>query len=133
MNCYLTKFNSFDILKVISNDELYGHDSKYIDEINSLCTQVCSQILLSLKVLADNNNLRQQANFALELFSRICQNSEVTEDKAFQLANNLFNLAAKQKAIVDSKVFVSFFGESYFAGTGFLNFILDCFFPLSIL
>ncbi|XP_063705587.1 VPS35 endosomal protein sorting factor-like isoform X2 [Culicoides brevitarsis] len=90
----------FHVANVISNDKLYGQDQKYLNEINKICTNVTSQILLSLKALADAGNFRVQANFALQLFEKIVLYSDIADDRAFQLAVNLWNLAVKQRANV---------------------------------
>uniref|UniRef100_A0A336MF00 CSON000709 protein n=1 Tax=Culicoides sonorensis TaxID=179676 RepID=A0A336MF00_CULSO len=88
----------FHIDNVISNDELYGQDEKYLNEINKICTQVTSQILINLKMLADAGNFRIQATLALQLFQKIVLYSDIIDEKSFQLAVNLWNLAVKQRA-----------------------------------
>lgn len=95
-------------VSVISNDELYGQDEKYLNEINKICTQITSQILLSLKALADAGNFRMQANLALQLFHKIVLYSDILDDKTYQLAVNLWNLAIKQRTNVRHADFVGY-------------------------
>lgn len=101
------RIDLFLFITVISNDELYGQDEKYLNEINKICTQVTSQILLSLKALADAGNYRIQANLALQLFLKIVLYSDIHDEKSYQLAVNLWNLAIKQRANVRHADFVS--------------------------
>ncbi|XP_055387781.1 VPS35 endosomal protein sorting factor-like [Condylostylus longicornis] len=92
----------YHIPNVVSNDELYGSDPKFIAEVNILCSQIVDQILVQLKSMGDANQLRQQANLALELFSRVLRYSDLMRDKTFMLAINLWNLALKYEQ-ADSK------------------------------
>lgn len=79
-----------------------------MNEINKLCTQVTSQILLSLKALADAGNYRIQATLALQLFQKIVLYSDILDGKSYQLAVNLWNLAIKQRVNVKNADFVRY-------------------------
>lgn len=108
-NLHLLSIFSFLLkLKVISNDELYGHDEKYLNEINKICTQVTSQILINLKVLADIGNFRAQAKFSLALFEKIIMFSDINDEKTYQLTINLWNLASKQRTNLEQKTFLAY-------------------------
>lgn len=63
----------YHIPNVVSNDELYGSDSKFIAEIDTLCSQCVDLMLFQLKLLGDNGHLRLQSNLALELFVNGCK------------------------------------------------------------
>ncbi|CAD6991980.1 unnamed protein product [Ceratitis capitata] len=61
----VTKF-PFDVIAqdrqpLVSNDELYGHDPKFIAEVNNICVQVIDEILLQLKILGSEHQQRTQA------------------------------------------------------------------------
>ncbi|KAJ6635685.1 VPS35 endosomal protein sorting factor-like [Pseudolycoriella hygida] len=92
----------YHIPNVVSNDELYGSDSKFIAEIDTLCSQCVDLMLVQLKLLGDN--LRLQSNLALELFVKIVYKADVCREKMFALAANLWNLAMKNKSSLDPKL-----------------------------
>lgn len=88
--------------EVISNDRLYGHDSKFIRGLEELCNQIVENILEQLQLLAEIGQLRCQSTFALELFQRIVAKSDQRVDKQLILSANLWNLAMKNRtALVD--------------------------------
>lgn len=94
----------YHVSNLVSNDELYGSDPKFIAEINVLCTQVVDLILLHLKHLGENNQLVEQCTLSLELFERIVFNSNISKDKMFPLSINLWNLAMKNAKLFDKKL-----------------------------
>lgn len=94
----------YHILNVISNDELYGSDPKFIDEVHSHCSQVVELILAQLKSLGNSNNLRAQCQFALELFLKLALNANVANEKTFTLTLNLWNLAMKNRKLIEAKM-----------------------------
>jgi len=55
------------ILLVVSNDALYGHDPKFMKEVNDLCGQVVDAILLQLRSLGAAQQQRAQAQLSMEL------------------------------------------------------------------
>ncbi|XP_017471583.1 PREDICTED: UPF0505 protein CG8202 isoform X1 [Rhagoletis zephyria] len=94
----------YHIPGVVSNDELYGHDPKFVAEVNNMCVQVVDQILVQLKVLGTEKQQRAQATLALELFLRIIRYADLSRDKIFQLALNLWLLAVKAEDHIDAKL-----------------------------
>lgn len=97
------EFYPYHISNVVSNDELYGSDAKFIGEINTMSSQVVDQILHQLKAYGDGNQLRFQSSLALELFVKIVYNADVSKDKMFVLVGNLWNLAMKNRSSLDAK------------------------------
>ncbi|XP_058453184.1 VPS35 endosomal protein sorting factor-like isoform X2 [Malaya genurostris] len=93
----------YHIVNVISNDELYGSDPKFLAEVNSLSCEVCDQVLQILKQLLESNNIRQQSQLALELFLKIITGADLSVDRMFTLSFNLWNLAAKNRNTLDAK------------------------------
>lgn len=89
---------------VISNDELYGSDPKFIAEVHSMCSQLIESILLQMKQLADNNNLRAQCSLSLDLFQKLVLNANISNEKMFTLSINLWNLAMKNRKYLDAKL-----------------------------
>lgn len=96
----------YHIVNVISNDELYGSDPKFLAEIHSLGCEVCDQILQILKELLESNSHRQQSQLALELFLKIITGADLTVDRMFTLTYNLWNLAVKHRSMLDAKQLV---------------------------
>lgn len=94
----------YHIPNVISNDELYGSDPKFIGEIHSMCSQISELILVQLKLLGDNNNLRAQCTLALDLFLKLVLNANIGNEQMFSLSINLWNLAMKNRKLLDGKV-----------------------------
>lgn len=94
-------------ISVVSNDELYGHDQKYLTEVNNICVQVIDDILVQLKILGSKRQLRTQATLALELFLRIVRYANLSREKTFQLAVNLWLLAVKAESHIDVKLIVN--------------------------
>ncbi|XP_059611649.1 VPS35 endosomal protein sorting factor-like [Phlebotomus argentipes] len=97
----------YHIPGIVSNDELYGSDPKFIAEIDGLSSKVADKILINLKLLADKGQLKVQSNLALELFTRIVRSTDITRDKQFTLAVNLWNLVTKNKALLDAKALLA--------------------------
>lgn len=95
----------YHIPNVISNDELYGSDPKFVGEVYSMCTQVVELILIQLKTLGtNNNNLRAQCHLSLELFIKMALNGNIASEKTFSLAINLWNLSMKNRKLIDGKL-----------------------------
>ncbi|XP_012161991.1 UPF0505 protein CG8202 isoform X2 [Ceratitis capitata] len=88
----------------VSNDELYGHDPKFIAEVNNICVQVIDEILLQLKILGSEHQQRTQASLALELFLRIIRYADLSQEKTYNLALNLWALALKTEDYIDVKL-----------------------------
>lgn len=87
----------YHLQHVVSNDQLYGSDPKFINEVNVICSQIVEELLEMLKELADRPNV--QCHVALELFTRVATLSDLTDDKLFILAVNLWNLVVKNRRI----------------------------------
>lgn len=83
---------------VISNDRLYGGDPKFIGEVEATCNQIVEAILEQLQVLGEMGQVKLQSQFALELFQRIVFKSDLSDEKQFLLAVNLWNLTMKHRA-----------------------------------
>lgn len=94
----------YHIPNLISNDELYGSDPKFLTEINIICSQIVDLILVELKSLGDSQQLKSQSLLSLDLFLRVMFSADVSVDKVQQLAINLWNLAMKNKNQVDDKL-----------------------------
>lgn len=94
----------YHIPSVISNDELYGSDPKFIAEVHQMCSQLIESILVQLKQLADNNNLRAQSALSLDLFQKLVLNANIANEKMFSLSINLWNLAMKNRKFLDAKL-----------------------------
>uniref|UniRef100_A0A8W7Q563 VPS35 endosomal protein-sorting factor-like n=1 Tax=Anopheles coluzzii TaxID=1518534 RepID=A0A8W7Q563_ANOCL len=93
----------YHIVNVISNDELYGSDPKFIAEVNELCCTVCDKLLQHLKVLLESNALRAQSQLALDLLLKIITGADLSVDKMFTLTVHLWNLAVKNRTAIEAK------------------------------
>ncbi|KAH8369160.1 hypothetical protein KR009_002879, partial [Drosophila setifemur] len=96
----LEKF-PYHIHGVVSNDDLYGHDPKFLMEVNNLCGQVVDTILLQLKSLGVAQQIRAQAELSLELFLRIVRYADLERESIAQLAVKLWLLANKAQSQLD--------------------------------
>jgi len=85
----------YHLPNVVSNDQLYGADPKFINEINELASTIVEQLLMTLKTLADKPRL--QCSLGLELFERVATKSDLQDEKLFTLAVNLWNLTIKSR------------------------------------
>lgn len=94
----------YHIPSVVSNDELYGSDAKFLAEVNLMCSLVIDQILMQLKVLGDGGHQRLQCTYALDLFVRVVTRADIGKEKMLTLASNLWNLTMKNKAAIDPKL-----------------------------
>lgn len=102
---------------VLSNDELYGCDSEFIDVLNRYATNVCQELLVVLKMLGDNKETKKQYHLSLELFWRVVRRGELTERPMMSLAANLWMLSQKTQdsnnklavSVVPWKLYVFFF------------------------
>lgn len=93
----------YHIVNVISNDELYGSDPKFLAEIHVISCEVCDEVLQILKQLLESNAIRQQSQLSLDLFLKIITGADLTVDRMFTLTYNLWNLAAKNRNTLDAK------------------------------
>lgn len=93
----------YHIPNVISNDELYGSDPKFINEVHSMCSQIVESILLQLKLLGSGNNLKIQCQYALDLFLKLALYANIAVEKTFALTLNLWSLAMKNRKFIDAK------------------------------
>lgn len=94
---------------VVSNDELYGHDPKFLDEVNNLCAFVVEEILRRLSLLGNAHQYKLQATLALELLVRIARYADLSKEQIFQLALNLGLLAIKHESQLEPKYIVGHF------------------------
>ena len=86
----------------MSNDQLYGSDPKFINEINEISTGIVEELLTMLKSLADKPKV--QSAIALELFQRVTTKADLLDDQIAQLALNLWNLSLKNRNQLDTKL-----------------------------
>ncbi|XP_053669641.1 VPS35 endosomal protein sorting factor-like [Anopheles nili] len=93
----------YHIANVISNDELYGSDPKFIAEVNALCNTVCDTLLQHLKLLLESKALRSQSQLSLDLFVKIITGADLSVEKMFNLAYNLWSLAVKNQMEIEPK------------------------------
>lgn len=104
----LHKINEKFVFVVVSNDELYGHDPKFLAEVNNICKFVVEEILRQLSVLGSCQQYKLQATLSLELFTRIVRYADLSKEETFQLALNLWHLAGKHETHLEPKYMVSF-------------------------
>lgn len=91
---------------MVSNDALYGHDPKFLVEVNNLCGQVVEAILLQLKSLGAAQQHRDQAQLSMELFMRIVRYADLEKEPLCQLAVKLWLLANKAQTELDTEIIV---------------------------
>lgn len=94
----------YHLQNVVSNDQLYGADPKFINEINEIATEIVEDLLLLMKSFSDRVKL--QSSIALELFQRVSTKADLCDDKIFQLALNLWNLTLKNRHVMEPKAHV---------------------------
>lgn len=98
---------------VISNDELYGHDPKFLGEVNNLCAFVVEEILRCLSQLGSIQQYKLQATLSLELLVRIVRYADLSKEQIYLLALNLGLLALKHESHMEPKYIVSLKGNSH--------------------
>lgn len=86
----------------MSNDQLYGADPKFINEINEIASGILDEMLAMLKTFSDKVKL--QCSVAFDLFERVATKADLSDDKIFQLALNLWNLTVKNRQVMEPKV-----------------------------
>ncbi|KAH8294867.1 hypothetical protein KR018_003771, partial [Drosophila ironensis] len=94
----------YHIQGVVSNDELYGHDPKFLVEVNNMCAQVVDSIIVQVKALGLAKQSRAQAQYSLELFLRIVRYADLEKENVVQLALKLWFLANKAQPHMDPNV-----------------------------
>jgi len=102
--------------KVDSNDTLYGHDKKFIGEVQQVCATLLEEILAHLKYLEKYETAKRQSQLSLDLFNRIIAHGDLGNPKMSALAINLWNLAQKNghietKLMVRCRKYVAFKGR----------------------
>lgn len=85
----------YNLFLVLSNDKLYGGDSEFIDVLEKYATNICQELLVVLKALGDNKEMKKQYNLALELFWRVVRRGDLLQRPMMSLAANLWMLAQK--------------------------------------
>lgn len=86
----------YHLQNVISNDQLYGNDPKFINEVNELATGILNDLLVMLQAMSSERP-KLQSIISLELFERVATKADLTDDKMFTLAINLWNLSVKNR------------------------------------
>lgn len=102
LSIYAQDVYPYHLHNVVSNDQLYGADPKFINEINEIASEIVEILLETLKDLTDQPTLQSQ--LALEFFERVITKADLTDDKLCQLALNLWNLSLKNRHAIDQKV-----------------------------
>ncbi|CAG9805529.1 unnamed protein product [Chironomus riparius] len=104
MLCYCAQDTyPYHLQNVISNDQLYGADVKFINEINEISTGLLCDLLQELQRMSERP--KQQCQMALDLFERVAMKSDLCDDKMFTLAVNLWNLSIKNRhLLMDGKI-----------------------------
>lgn len=92
----------YHLQNVVSNDQLYGGDPKFINEVELIATGVMEELLVMMKALSDKVKL--QCAIAIELFERVTTKADLRDDKILQLALNLWNLTVKNRQVMEPKV-----------------------------
>ncbi|CAF0894482.1 unnamed protein product [Rotaria sordida] len=94
LSTQIQTFLPYHVLKVESNDALYGNDESFLNEIHQRLSRICEQIIQMLKDLA-NTNPKRQSTLALEFFNRLIAHGDLNQPKCIKFAVNLWNLAQK--------------------------------------
>lgn len=94
----------YHLQNVVSNDQLYGADQKFINEVNEIATGVLDELLMMMKALSDKVKL--QCTVAAELFNRVTTKADLRDDKILQLALNLWNLTVKNRQFMDPRTHI---------------------------
>lgn len=103
MLCYCSQDTyPYHLQNVISNDQLYGADKKFINEINEISTDLLNDLLQTLQKLSPDR-LKLQCQIALDLFERVATKADLCDDRMFSLAVNLWNLSIKNRHMIDGK------------------------------
>lgn len=92
----------YHLQNIVSNDQLYGADPKFVNEVNALATEVTVEILA---IITSSDRDQQPLIIALDLFQRIATKADVTDAKVFQLALNLWNMSIKNRNSIGPKAF----------------------------
>ncbi|KAF6031522.1 C16orf62 [Bugula neritina] len=93
----------YHVDRVESNDTLYGHDAKFLGEVEKLSVTVVDEILNHLKTLTEGfENLKVQSHVSLLTFEHIVAYADLADEAMFQLAKNLWSLSQKH-SYADSK------------------------------
>lgn len=95
--CYFAQETyPYHLQNVISNDQLYGNDPKFVNEVNELVTGILNDLLIMLQAMSSEQP-KLQSIISLELFERVATKADLTDDKMFTLAINLWNLSVKNR------------------------------------
>jgi hypothetical protein len=92
----------YHLQNVVSNDQLYGADPKFINEIDVIATEVVEDLLVILKTLSDK--VKVQCSIVIELFERVATKADLRDEKVFQLALKLWNLTIKNRQVIEPKI-----------------------------
>jgi hypothetical protein len=99
--CCAQEIYPYQLQNVISNDQLYGSDLKFINEINEIATGVLEELLQILQRMSERPKFQCQT--ALDLFERVALKADLCDDKLFELAVKLWNLSMKNRHAIDSR------------------------------
>lgn len=100
--CCAQETYPYHLQNVISNDQLYGSDFKFINEINEIATAVLGDLLQILQDLSQRPKIQCQT--ALELFERVAIKADLCDDKIFELAIKLWSLSIKNRQVIDGRI-----------------------------
>lgn len=95
--CYFAQLTyPYHLQNVISNDQLYGNDPKFVSEVDELATGVLNDLLIMLQAMSPERP-KLQSIISLELFERVATKTDLCDEKMFSLALNLWNLSIKNR------------------------------------
>ncbi|KAK6187960.1 hypothetical protein SNE40_005876 [Patella caerulea] len=88
----------YHIDKVDSNDKMYGHDKKYLNELKGMADTLVNEILNHLKTLSSPETSKRQSSIALDLLSTIVSHGDISQKGLSTLSVNLWSLSQKHSA-----------------------------------
>lgn len=97
----------YGIGDVVSNDQLYGADPKFIGQLHAIGSLVIEKLLAQMKRLGEAQLARAQASLAVELFGRLVLDGDVRRERLATMAANLWALAMKNRDMLDGQKLVS--------------------------
>ncbi|XP_065201247.1 VPS35 endosomal protein-sorting factor-like [Planococcus citri] len=89
----------YHFFNVDSNDILYASDLQFREEVETISTVLLKQILTHLKLIGDSEEVRKQAELAIELFMCIMLRADIRSIDVAKLSINLWNLANKHNYV----------------------------------
>ncbi|CAH0380995.1 unnamed protein product [Bemisia tabaci] len=88
----------YHVKNVDSNDVYYGSHSKFIKEVNWICSVILEEILAVLKAFAQPDKLRLQHELAAALLHRMVVRADLRDESVLTLCVNLIGLIKKTRS-----------------------------------